>query len=136
MPWEVQDTKAVAVAGIVEEPGEVPPGPTPEAPTVTPLPEGTGLKPAEVKERAEGFFERHKAIKAAVDKAGYRYLCSTVEKLATELELEPSVVEEHLRVLELDEAGKFMQTPTELDRAFCSVDAMQRLVENLRKLKV
>jgi len=135
MAWIEEEKKAVAVAGVVEEPGEEVPGPTP--PTVTPTPPGgPGLKPAEVKEMPTGFLERHKIIKASVDKLGYRYLCTTVEKLAEELGLEPSVVEEHLAVLELDEAGQYLQTPTELDRAFCSVDALQRLVENLRKLKV
>ena len=134
MVWETQEKKAVGSVPIVTAEGEVPPGPTPVVPPVTPPP-GVGLRPAEIKVPV-GFLERHKAIKAAVDRLGYRYLCSTVEKLANELGLEPSVVEEHLRVLELDEAGKFLQTPTELDRAFCSIDALQRLVENLRKLKV
>ena len=135
MAWVTEEEKAVAVAGIVAEEGEEVPGPTP--PPVTPLPpEETGIKPAEVREVPTGFLDRHKAIKKLVDKRGYDYLCTTVEKIASELGLSPEVVQEHLDVLELDEAGKFLQTKTELDRAFCSVDSLQRLVENLRKLKV
>ena len=136
MGWITEEEKAVAVAGIVAEEGEEVPGPTP--PPVTPLPPGeTGIKPAEVREAVSGtFLERHAAIKKLVDKRGYDYLCTTVDRLADELGLAPEVVQEHLDVLELDEAGRFLQTKTELDRAFCSVDSLQRLVENLRKLKV
>lgn len=135
MVWELQEKKVVGAVPIVTKEGELPLGPAPEIPPVLP-PEGTGLKPAEVKPVEIGFLADHKKIKKVVDQRGYKYLCTTVERIATELGLEPSVVEEHLAVLELDEAGKFLQTSTELDRAFCSVDSLQRLVENLRKLKV
>ena len=134
MVWETQEKKAVGSVPIVTAEGEVPPGPTP--PSVTPLPPpGVGLRPAEIKV-PEGFFERHKVIKAVIDRAGYRYLCTTAAKIAEETGLPEDVVNEHLSVLELDEAGKFLQTKSELDRAFCSIDGVQRLVENLRKLKV
>ena len=135
MVWELQDKKVVGSVPIVTEPGEEPVGPPPETPAILP-PEETGIRPAEVREAPTGFLERHKEIKRLVDKRGYDYLCTTVEKIASELALSPEVVQEHLDVLELDEAGKFLQTKTELDRAFCSVDSLQRLVENLRKLKV
>ena len=134
MPWEVQDTKAVAVAGIVEEPGEVPPGPPPpEAPPITPPP-GTGLKPAEVKPVEIGFLADHKKIKKIIDKRGYRYLCTKPSKIADDTGLPLDVVLEHLKVMELDESAKFMETGE--DALICGIDALQRLVENLRKLKV
>lgn len=135
MAWVTEEEKAVAIAGVVAEKGEEVPGVIPMP--ITPLPpEEIGLKPAVPVKVPTDFLSVHKLIKSAVDKAGYRYLCSTVEKLAESLGLEPSVVELHLSVLEVDEAGKFLQTPTEHDRAFCSVDGLQRLVEKLRKLKV
>ena len=137
MVWELQEKKVVGAVPIVTEPGEEPVGPPPEIPPITPVgPPIPGLKPAEVVERPVGFFERHKVIKAVIDRAGYRYLCTTAAKIAEETGLSEDVVEEHLSVLELDEAGKFLQTKSELDRAFCSIDGVQRLVENLRKLKV
>lgn len=134
MVWEVQEKKIVGSVPIVTKEGELPPGPAPEVPPLTPTPD-VGLRPAEIKV-PEGFFERHKAIKAVIDRAGYRYLCTTAAKIAEETGLPEDVVNEHLSVLELDEAGKFLQTKSELDRAFCSIDGVQRLVENLRKLKV
>ena len=132
MVWETQDTKAVAIAGIVKEPGEEPPGPTP--PPV--LPPGTGLKPAEVKPVEIGFLADHKRLKKEVDKAGYKYLCTTPSKLAEKLSLPLETVLEHLEILQIDEAGKFVQGKSDEDPAFCSIDGLQRLVENLRKLKV
>jgi len=133
MVWELEEEKVVGSVPILTEAGEELP-PAPEIPPLTPS--GPGLKPSEVKETPVGFLERHKAIKKIVDKRGYDYLCTTVERIANELELDPEIVEEHLRVLELDEAGKFLQTEAEEARAFCSIDGLQRLVENLRKLKV
>jgi hypothetical protein len=136
MVWVTQEKKAVGSVPIVTVEGELPPGPEPEVPPITPVgPPIPGLKPAEVK-IPEGFLEEHKAIKTIVDKAGYRYLCSTPEKIAEATGLSLEVVEQHLAVLEMDEAGKFLQGKSALDRAFCSVDSLQRLVENLRKLKV
>jgi hypothetical protein len=45
------------------------------------------------------------------------------------------VVREHLEIMEIDESVKYMETGTE-DPMVCGIDALQRLVENLRKLKV
>jgi hypothetical protein len=135
MVWETQEKKAVGSVPIVTVEGELPPGPEPEVPPVLPPP-GVGLRPAEIKERPEGFIEIHKTVKKEVDKAGYKYLCTTPSKLAEKLSLSLETVLEHLEILQIDEAGKFVQGKSDEDPAFCSIDGLQRLVENLRKLKV
>lgn len=134
MVWELEERKAVGGIPIVTEPGEELP-PAPEVPPITPAPpEGIGLKPAAVPVTPTGFLEEHKKIKSIIDKRGYRYLCTKPSKIADDSGLPLDVVLEHLKVMELDESAKFMETGE--DALICGIDALQRLVENLRKLKV
>ncbi len=121
MPWIVSDKLAVAGVGIVAKPGELPPG------------EGTGLpKPRERK--PSNYVDQHKAVKKVIDRAGYKYLCTTPAEIAAETGLPLEIVEEHLELMQIDEAAKYVQKGD--NPSICGVDSLHRLVENLRKLKV
>ena len=134
MVWVTEERKAVGGVGLTEE-GVPVPGPTPPEVPVTPTPPpGVGLRPAEITPVEIGFLADHKKIKSIIDKRGYRYLCTKPSKIADDTGLPLDVVLEHLKVMELDESAKFMETGE--DALICGIDALQRLVENLRKLKV
>jgi len=81
------------------------------------------------------YLEQHKAVKRVIDKAGYKYLCTTPAEVAAATGLPIEIVNEHLALLEIDEAAKYVQKGTE-NPTICGADALQRLIENLRKLKV
>jgi hypothetical protein len=81
------------------------------------------------------YLDDHKAVKRVIDKAGYKYMCTTPAEVAAATGFPLEIVNEHLALLEIDEAAKFVQKGTE-NPTICGADALQRLVENLRKLKV
>jgi hypothetical protein len=112
----------------------VPEGGTPSGPP-SGIPSGvTGLPTPSVK-KAGSYVDDHKAVKRVIDKAGYKSRCSSAARIAADIGFPLEVVQEHLAIMEIDESAKFMETGTE-DPLVCSIDALQRLVENLRKLKV
>jgi hypothetical protein len=74
-------------------------------------------------------------VKKVIDKEGYKSRCSSAARIAADTGLPLAVVQEHLEIMEIDEAARFMETGT-ADPMICGIDALQRLVENLRKLKV
>lgn len=108
----------------------VPEGGSPIGPPsgVTGLPIGSGKK-------VGTYLDDHKSVKRVIDKAGYSYMCTTPAEIAAATGLPIDIVNEHLAILEIDEAAKFVQKGTE-NPTICGADALQRLVENLRKLKV
>jgi hypothetical protein len=112
----------------------VPEGGTPSGPP-SGIPGGvTGLPgPSVMKEGT--YLDDHKAVKRVIDKAGYKYMCTTPAEVAAATGFPLEIVNEHLALLEIDEAAKFVQKGTE-NPTICGADALQRLVENLRKLKV
>jgi hypothetical protein len=112
----------------------VPEGGTPGGPPGE-LPSGvTGLPVAGVKKEGT-YIDDHKAVKRVIDKAGYKYMCTTPAEIAAATGFPLEIVQEHLALLEVDEAAKFVQKGT-ANPTICGADALQRLVENLRKLKV
>ena len=125
MAWEDIDTVELGVE-------IVPAGGTPLGPSGVPA--VTGLPIAGVK-KAGSYVEDHKAVKKVIDKAGYKYLCTTPAEIAAATGLPLDIVYEHLALLELDEAAKFVQKGTE-NPTICGADALDRLIQNLRKLKV
>lgn len=125
MAWEDIDTVELGVEIVPE--GGTPVGPS-GLPGVTGLPIG-GVK------KMGSYIDDHKAIKRVIDKAGYAYMCTTPAEIAASTSLPLEIVLEHLELLEIDEAAKFVQKGTE-NPTICGADALQRLVENLRKLKV
>ena len=126
MAWEDIDTVELGVEIVPE--GGVPLGPSGIPSAVT------GLPIAGVK-KAGTYLDNHKAVKKVIDKAGYKYLCTTPAEIAAATGLPLDIVNEHLALLEIDEAAKFVQKGTE-NPTICGADALQRLIENLRKLKV
>lgn len=110
----------------------VPKGGTPVGPLgppgVTGLPIG-GIK------KVGTYIDDHKAVKRVIDKEGYKSRCSSAARIAADTGLPLAVVQEHLEIMEVDECAKYVETGTE-DPLICGIDALQRLVENLRKLKV
>lgn len=94
----------------------------------------TGLPVAGVK-KPKTYLDQHKAVKRVISKQGYKYLCTSAARIAAETGLPLDVVREHLEIMQIDESAKFMESGTE-DPLVCGIDSLQRLVENLRKLKV
>ena len=111
----------------------VPEGGTPMGPPGIPI-AVTGLPIARVKKMGS-YIDEHKSVKRIVDKEGYKSRCSSAARIAADTGLPLEVVQEHLEIMQVDECVKYMETGTE-DPMICSIDALQRLVENLRKLKV
>lgn len=120
------DTVEIGVEIVPEGGTPVGPGGLPSA--VTGLPIG-GVK------KLGTYLDEHKSIKKVIDKEGYKSRCTSAARIAADTGLPLEVVQEHLAIMEIDEAAKFMETGTE-DPLVCGIDALQRLVENLRKLKV
>ena len=110
----------------------VPVGGTPLGPPTGPP---IGELPGPRAKKPETYLDQHKLVKRVIDKAGYKYMCSTPAEIAAATGLPLDTVNEHLALLEIDESAKFVQVGTE-DPTICGVDALQRLVESLRKLKV
>ena len=109
------------IVGTTKISAKAPPVTPPVSPPVTP--------PTTV-----GFLERHKKIKKVVDKEGKLYRCPSVNDIATEVGLSVEDTKLHLDVMETDEAIKPVQKGD--NPPICSIDAMQRLVDSLRKLRV
>ena len=126
MVWEDIDTVELGVE--IVPAGGVPMGPSGIPSAVTGL-------PVAVVKKAGTYLDNHKAVKKVIDKAGYKYLCTTPAEIAAATGLPLDIVNEHLALLEIDEAAKFVQKGTE-NPTICGADALQRLIENLRKLKV
>lgn len=110
----------------------VPVGGTPVGPSG--VPSVTGLPIGGVK-KVGSYLEDHKAVKRVIDKEGYKSRCSSAARIAADTGLPLEVVQEHLEIMEIDECAKYMETGTE-DPMICGIDALDRLVQNLRKLKV
>lgn len=126
MAQRVVDTVELGVEIVPE--GGIPIGPPGEVPSVTGLPIG-GVK------KVGSYLEDHKAVKRVIDKEGYKSRCSSAARIAADTGLPLEVVQEHLEIMEIDECAKYMETGTE-DPMICGIDALDRLVQNLRKLKV
>ena len=127
MAQRVVDTVELGVE-IVPEGGR-PIGPPSGVPSAV-----TGLPVAGVKKMGT-YIDQHKSVKRIIDKEGYKSRCTSAARIAADTGLPIDVVREHLEIMEIDESARFMETGTE-DPMVCSIDALQRLVENLRKLKV
>ncbi len=110
----------------------VPVGGTPIGPGG--LPGVTGLPIGGVK-KVGTYIDAHKLVKRVIDKEGYKSRCSSAARIAADTGLPLEIVQEHLEIMEVDESVKYLETGTE-DPMVCGIDALQRLVENLRKLKV
>lgn len=125
MVWKTAERTVVGQVGIGR-----PPATPPFTPPVTPpiaIPPVT--PPSTV-----GFLEDHKKIKKFIDTQGKKYLCPLIDEIAGTTGISEDVVRLHLDVMDEDEAiavvGKGTNPPV------CGVDAVSRLVENLRKLRV
>ena len=118
MVWKTVDRRVV---------GQVSIGRTPTAPYVPPV-----TPPIPLPETAT-FLADHKKIKAYLDKEGKKYLCPQIDEIAGTTGLSVDVVQLHIDVMDEDEAIAVMQKGA--NPVICSVDGMQRLVENLRKLR-
>ena len=133
MVWKVAERKVVGEAQISAKPvpGYVPPSEyVPPAPP--PGPAFVAAKAPE-KEIPTEFLARHRLIKRFIDKEGKKYLCPNITDIATKTGLDEETVKQHINVMEFDEAVALMQ---EVDNPpVCSVDGLNRLVENLRKLR-
>jgi len=79
------------------------------------------------------FLADHKKIRAYLEKQGKKYLCPTIDEIAGTTGISKEVTQIHIDVMSEDEALAVVQKGA--NPAICSVDAMQRLVENLRKLR-
>ena len=79
------------------------------------------------------FLADHKKIRTYLEKQGKKYLCTTIDEVAGTTGIPKDVVQLHIDVMSEDEALAVVQKGA--NPAICSVDAMQRLVENLRKLR-
>lgn len=110
----------------------VPEGGTPVGPGG--LPGVTGLPIGGVK-KVGTYIDEHKLVKRVIDKEGYKSRCSSAARVSAETGLPLEVVQEHLELMQIDESVKYLESGTE-DPMVCSIDALQRLIENLRKLKV
>jgi hypothetical protein len=111
----------------------VPEGGTPVGPSAPPS-DVTGLPIGGIK-KLQTYIDDHKMVKKVIDKEGYKSRCSSAARIAADTGLPLEVVQEHLELMEIDESVKYMESGTE-DPMVCGIDALQRLVENLRKLKV
>ena len=133
MVWIVAERKVVGEAEIREKPppGYVPPSEyVPSAPP--PGPAFIAAKAPEKKIPTE-FLARHRLIKSFIDKEGKKYLCPNISDIVAKTGLDEETVKEHITVMEFDEAVALVQ---EVDNCpVCSVDGLNRLVENLRKLR-
>jgi hypothetical protein len=77
----------------------VPEGGTPGGPPGE-LPSGvTGLPVAGVKKEGT-YIDDHKAVKRVIDKAGYKYMCTTPAEIAAATGFPLEIVQEHLALLE------------------------------------
>ena len=119
MVWKVADRTIV---------GQVSIGRTPTAPVTPPI------TPPTTPPVTATFLADHKKIKKFIDTQGKKYLCPPVDEIAGTTGIPEDVVRLHLDVMEEDESiaivGKGTNPPV------CGVDAVSRLVDNLRKLRI
>jgi len=111
MAWVTADEQLAGGVGVAEQ-GGVTPTPT----TYT-------------------FLEAHEIIKKLVDKRGSSNKCITLEDIQTDTGMTATQVKEHLDVMILDEAITNVYTENG-NPMVCSIDAMQKLINKLRELKV
>ena len=119
MVWKVADRTIV---------GQVSIGRTPTAPVTPPI-----TPPVTPPVITAKFLDEHKKIKKYLEKEGKKYLCPQIDEIAGTTGLSVDVVQLHIDVMDEDEAIAVVQKGA--NPVVCSVDAMQRLVENLRKLR-
>lgn len=133
MAWKIAERKIVGEAEVAKTP---PPGTPPAAP-YTPLPSGgpafVAATPAE-KETPTGFLAQHRQIKRFIDKEGKEGMCPNITHIAVKTGLSEEVVKQHVSVMQYDEAVALMQNVE--DPPVCSVDGLNKLVGNLRKLRL
>ena len=133
MVWKVAERKVVGEAEISKTP---PPGYVPPSVYVPPAaPPGPAFAAAKAPEKKipTEFLARHRLIKSFIDKEGKKYLCPNISDIVAKTSLDEETVKQHVSVMEFDEAVALMQ---EVDNCpVCSVDGLNRLVENLRKLR-
>ena len=133
MVWKIAERKVVGEAEITAKP---PPGYVPPSAYVPPAPPpGPAFVAAKAPEKKipTEFLARHRLIKGYIDKQGKKYLCPNITDIAAKTGLDEGTVKQHINVMEFDEAVALMQ---EVDNPpVCSVDGLNRLVENLRKLR-
>lgn len=118
MVWKTADRRVVGQVSI----GKTPTTPVtpPYTPPITPPVTAT-------------FLADHKKIKAYLDKEGKKYLCPRIDEVAGTTGLSADVVQLHIDVMSEDEAIAVVQKG--VNPTICSVDGMQRLIVNLRKLQ-
>ena len=122
MVWKVADRTIV---------GQVSIGRTPTAPVTPPI--TPPITPPVTPPVTATFLADHKKIRAYLEKEGKKYLCPRIEEIAGTTGIPMDVVQLHIDVMSEDEAIAVVQKGA--NPAICSVDGMQRLVENLRKLR-
>lgn len=81
-----------------------------------------------------GFLDDHKKIKKFIDTEGKKYLCPTTDEIVGAVGLSAEDVRLHIKVMEEDESAVPVQKGD--NPAICSADGLNRLVDNLRKLRV
>ena len=126
MVWKVADRTIV---------GQVSIGRTPTAPVTPPItpPFTPPFTPPVTPPVTATFLADHKKIRAYLEKEGKKYLCPRIEEIVGKTGILADVVQLHIDVMSEDEAIAVVQKG--VNPVVCSVDAMQRLVENLRKLR-
>ena len=125
MVWKTAERRVVGQVGVGR-----PPATPPFTPPVTPPIEIPPVTPPVT----VGFLDDHKKIKKFIDTQGKKYLCPPMDEIAGTTGIPEDVVRLHISVMEEDESiavvGKGTNPPV------CGVDAVSRLVDNLRKLRV
>ena len=121
MVWKVADRTIVGQVSIGRTPTApvAPPITPPVTPPVTPI--------------TATFLADHKKIRAYLEKEGKKYLCPRIDEIVGTTGIPADVVQLHIDVMSEDEAIAVVQKG--VNPGICSVDALQRLVENLRKLR-
>ena len=128
MVWKLADERVVAQVGVGKTSATAPVAP-PFVPPITPP-----FTPPVTPPVTAAFLADHKKIRKFIDTQGKKYLCPPMDEIAGTTGIPKDVVRLHLDVMEEDESiaivGKGTNPPV------CGVDAVSRLVENLRKLRI
>jgi len=126
------EEKVVGSVGIGKSEETAPTGEAPYYPPYTP----PATPPVAPSRRAEmtrsQYYTQHEKILKELNREGKRGKCLTPEDIATKTNIDIEDVKEHLSIITLDEAGAEIH---EKSGVVCATDAMQHLVENLRKLR-
>lgn len=107
------------IVGTTQISAKAPPVTPPVSPPVTP--------PTTV-----GYLEEHKKINSFLKKEGYSYRCPSIAKIAESTKLDEATVKSHVDIMIVDENVTNVNKTGEI---ICNVDSLQRLAENLRKLR-